>query len=94
MQHGTFHFYTSGAGQSLDKLIVYKAESIFTVCTRLPVGGFKLRAKESVMEIESNALSSWCFLRHLWQTENYPGVDLSKTELPHQAEPVHGPETE
>lgn len=43
------------------------------------------------MEIKSDAFSCWCFLRHLWQTENHPGVDLCKTELSHQTEPVHGP---
>lgn len=43
------------------------------------------------MEIEGDALSCWCFLGHLWQTEDHPGVDLSKTELSHQTEPVHGP---
>lgn len=61
------------------------------VCSYLPVGGFQLRPKKSVVETESDALSCWCFLRHLWQTENHPGVDLSETELSHQAEPVHGP---
>lgn len=57
----------------------------------LPVGGFKLRPKKGVLEIESDALSSWCLLRHLWQTESHPRVDLCKTELSHQTEPVHGP---
>lgn len=51
-----------------------------------------MRPKKSVVEIESDALSCWCFLRDLWQTEDHPGVDLSKTELSHQTEPVHGPE--
>lgn len=43
------------------------------------------------MEIESDALSCWSFLRHLWQTENHPRVDLCKTELSYQTETVHGP---
>lgn len=57
----------------------------------LPVSGFQLRPKESVAEIESDALSRRRFVRDLWQTENHPGVDLSKTELSHQAESVHWP---
>lgn len=65
--------------------------SLSTVDLNLPVGGFKLCAKEGVMEIESDALPCWCFLRHFRQTENNPGVDLCKTELSHQTESVHGP---
>lgn len=65
--------------------------SLSAVGLHLPVGGFKLCAKEGVMEIESDALSCWCFLGHFRQTEDNPGVDLCKTELSHQTESVHGP---
>lgn len=43
------------------------------------------------MEIEGDVLSCRRLLRHLRQTEDDPGVDLCKTELSHQTEPVHGP---
>lgn len=61
------------------------------VVLHLPVGGFKLCAKEGVMEMESDVLSCRCFLRHFRQTEHNPGVDLCKTELSYQTESVHGP---
>lgn len=57
----------------------------------LPVSGFQLCPKKSVAEIESDALPCRRFVRDLWQTENHPGVDLSKTELSHQTESVHWP---
>lgn len=68
--------------EQLGKLLSYKV---------LPVSGFQLCPEKSVAEIESDALPCRRFVRDLWQTENHPGVDLSKTELSHQTESVHWP---
>lgn len=65
---------------------------VFTTRLHLPVGGFKLCAQKSIAKIESDVVFSRCFFWDLWQTENHPGVDLCKTELPHQAKTVHGSE--
>lgn len=74
--------------------LLNKTKVVFSMFLSLPVCGFNLCAKERVVEVEGHTLPCRRFFRHLWQTENHPGMNFSKTELPHQTELVHWPETE